>query len=65
MGEINVDDLSKRGPPDGTRINIHEAWELRDWSKHFDVTPAALIAAVNKVGVMTKDVAKHLGKKWP
>ena len=65
MGEINVDDLSKRGPPDGTRINIHEAWELRDWSKHFSVTPSELSAAVAAVGPMTKDVARYLGKKWP
>ena len=60
-----ADDLSKRGPPDGIRINIHEAWEVRDWSKYFGVTPDALRAAVAKVGVMTKDVARHLGKKWP
>jgi hypothetical protein len=59
------DDLSKRGPPDGIRINIHEAWELRDWSKHFGVTAERLIGAVGAVGVMTKDVARHLGKKWP
>ena len=57
-----ADDLSKRGPPDGIRINVNEAWELRDWSKHFGVTPEVLKAAVAKVGVMAKDVKKHLGK---
>lgn len=56
------DDLNKRGPPDGIRINVNEAWELRDWSKHFGVTPETLKAAVAKVGVMTKDVKKYLGK---
>ncbi|ENB4188284.1 MULTISPECIES: DUF3606 domain-containing protein [Stenotrophomonas] len=55
-------DLSKRGPPDGIRINVNEAWELRDWSKHFNVTPAKLKEAVAAVGVMTKDVKRHLGK---
>ncbi|CCP15507.1 DUF3606 domain-containing protein [Stenotrophomonas maltophilia] len=57
-----ADDLSKRGPPDGIRINVNEAWELRDWSKHFNVTPAKLKEAVAAVGVMTKDVKRHLGK---
>lgn len=57
-----ADDLSKRGPPDGIRINVNEAWELRDWSEHFNVTPAKLKEAVAAVGVMTKDVKRHLGK---
>ncbi|VUL89244.1 hypothetical protein PGKDCPLP_01723 [Stenotrophomonas maltophilia] len=57
-----ADDLSKRGPPDGIRINVNEAWELRDWSKHFNVTPAKLKEAVAAMGVMTKDVKRHLGK---
>lgn len=59
------DDLNKRGPPDGQRINIHEAWELRDWAKHFGVTEQQIKDAVGKAGVMTSDVARHLGKKWP
>jgi len=50
------------GPPDGIRINVNEEWELRDWSKHFNVTPARLKEAVAAVGVMTNDVKRHLGK---
>ncbi len=57
-----ADDLTKRGPPDGIRINVNESWELRDWSKHFGVTPEALKDAVKAVGVMAKDVKRHLGK---
>ena len=57
-----ADDLSKRGPPDGMRINVNEDWELRDWSKHFGVPPAKLKEAVAAVGVMTKDVKRYLGK---
>jgi len=57
-----ADNLSKRGPPDGTRINVNEDWELRDWSKHFGVPPAKLKEAVAAVGVMTKDVKRYLGK---
>jgi hypothetical protein len=30
-GELKMaDDLTKRGPPDGIRINVNEDWELRD-----------------------------------
>lgn len=55
-----ADDLTKRGPPDGMRINVNEAWELRDWSKHFGCTSDQLRQAVREVGVMTKDVAAYL-----
>ena len=58
-----ADDLTKRGPPDGIRINIHEAWELRDWSKHFGCTPDQLKQAVGAVGVMTKDVHVYLKRQ--
>ena len=57
-----MDNLSKRGPPDAIRINVHEAWEVRDWAKHFNVTEAKLKEAVAKVGVMVKDVKAYLGK---
>ena len=57
-----ADDLNKKGPPDGIRINIHEAWELRDWSRHFGITEQQLKNAVAAVGVMTADVKRHLGK---
>jgi predicted DNA-binding protein YlxM (UPF0122 family) len=56
------DNKSKRGPPDGERINIHEEYELRDWAKHFGVTKQQIIDCVNRVGVMTKDVKGCLGK---
>lgn len=57
-----ADDLTKRGPPDGKRININEDWEVRDWVKHFGVTKQQLIDAVKAVGPMTADVKRHLGK---
>jgi hypothetical protein len=57
-----ADDPNKRGPQDRERINIHEDYELRDWSKHFNVTPEELKRAVAKVGVMVKDVEKELTK---
>jgi hypothetical protein len=57
-----ADDLSKTGKGDDIRINIHQAYELRDWAAKFGVTQERLIQAVKAVGPMVKDVKKHLGK---
>jgi hypothetical protein len=58
-----ADDRNSRGQQDRIRINVHEDYELRDWSKKFDVTPDQLRQAVDAVGVMAQEVAKHLGKR--
>ena len=56
------DDSSKAGKQDRDRINVNEAYELRDWSKKFGVSSDELKSAVEKVGPMAKDVKQHLGK---
>lgn len=57
-----ADNLENRGSADRTRINIHEAHELRYWTKALGVTEEQLKSAVAKVGVMAADVRRHLGK---
>jgi uncharacterized protein DUF3606 len=57
-----ADDLSKRGPRDRDRINVHEQLEANYWSKKFGVSKEQLAEAVQKAGVMAKDVEKHLKK---
>jgi Protein of unknown function (DUF3606) len=57
-----ADDPSKRGSQDRDRININEQWEANYWSKKFGVTKEQLAEAIKKVGVMVKDVEKHLKK---
>lgn len=57
-----ADNLNDRGPRDRSRINVHEQWELSYWCRHFGVTPAQLMNAVNQVGVMVNDVRRYLGK---
>jgi hypothetical protein len=57
-----ADDRSNRGPADRDRVNVHEDYELRSWSDKFGVTPGQLKAAVDKVGVMAKDVEAALQK---
>ena len=56
------DDLHNRGPADRARINIHEPWEVKWWTKELGVTEAQLKAAVAAVGVSAAAVRKHLGK---
>ena len=56
------DDKTKTGPADRDRINVNEPYELAYWSKELGVTPDKIKEAVKKVGVMVKDVKKHLGK---
>ncbi|MCU1326433.1 MAG: hypothetical protein JWN34_1803 [Bryobacterales bacterium] len=55
-----ADDKSKTRPQDAQRINVNEAYELRDWSQKFGCTPEQLKAAVAKVGVMAVDVEREL-----
>lgn len=55
-----ADDKSKSGGQDRARINVHEDYELRDWSKKFGITPDQLKAAVAAVGTMATDVEQHL-----
>ena len=56
-----TDNLNKKEPQDGNKVNIHETWELAYWTKHFGVTAAQLIAAVKKVGTSKAAVKKELG----
>jgi hypothetical protein len=57
-----ADDKTRTGKADRDRINVGEAYELRDWCKKFSVSEGELKAAVKAVGPMAKDVAKKLGK---
>ena len=41
---------------------MNEQWEANYWSKKFGVTKEKLAEAIQKVGVMVKDVEKHLKK---
>ena len=54
------DNISKRGPQDASRVNVHEEWELRYWTKKFACTQAQLEAAVKAVGPMVAAVEKYL-----
>ena len=55
------DDLLNRGPRDRTRVSLDEPWELRYWTKRFDVSEAKLRAACDAAGPLTSNVERHLG----
>jgi Protein of unknown function (DUF3606) len=57
-----ADDATKRDYRDRNRINIHEDYELRYWTKEPGVTPEKLKQTIEKVGVMATEVRKALGK---
>lgn len=57
-----MDNKKKAGTPDRDRINVHEEYELRDWSKKFGVSHEELKKAVKAVGTMARDVEEFLKK---
>lgn len=57
-----ADDKSKRGGQDRERINMSEDYEVRYWTKKFDVDEDRLRSAVDKVGDRAKAVAQELGR---
>ena len=55
-----ADDRTKSGGADRKRINVSEDYELRDWSRKFNVTPEQLKKAVQAVGTSADAVEKYL-----
>lgn len=57
------DNKSQPGGQDRTRISLSEDYEVRDWSKKFNVSQEQLRAAVKAVGNEAKDVEEYLKKQ--
>ena len=57
-----VDDRTKRGSQDRSKISMSEEHEVRYWTKHLGVTKEELQKAVDKVGNSAAAVRKELGK---
>ena len=55
-----MDDKTKRGGQDRTRIDVSQDYELRDWAEKFGVSKEQVKAAVKAVGDRATDVEKHL-----
>ena len=59
------DDKTKTGGADRARINLSEAYEVRDWAERFGVSEDELRAAAIKAGPMALDVARELNRDRP
>jgi hypothetical protein len=57
-----ADDKTKRGEPDRSLVNIHEAYEVRDWSRRLGVTEEKLREAHKAVGPSADAIRRYLGK---
>ena len=58
-----TDNLTKRGQPDRSKINMHEAHEVKYWTHALGVSREELQKAIDKVGNSAATVRKELGKE--
>ena len=56
-----VDDKTKRGQPDRSKINMGEDYQVKYWAKELGVTRSELQRVVDKVGNAAAAVRKELG----
>jgi Protein of unknown function (DUF3606) len=61
LEEREMDDLSKKGWQDRSKINMHEPFEVKYWTHHLGVSSEQLQKAVDKVGNSAATVMKELG----
>jgi hypothetical protein len=55
-----MDDLSKKGSPDRSKINMHESYEVKYWTRELGVNRDQLQKLVDKVGNSAASVRKEL-----
>jgi hypothetical protein len=55
-----MDDLKKKGSQDRSKINMHEEYEVKYWTKELGVSKEKLQKAVDKVGNSAAAVRKEL-----
>jgi hypothetical protein len=55
-----MDDLKKKGPQDRSKINMHEAYEVKYWTKELGVNKEQLQKLVDKVGNSAAAVREEL-----
>jgi hypothetical protein len=57
-----ADDLTNRGPADRSRINMHEDYEIRYWTKALGVSKDELQRLVDKHGNSAAKIKEALEK---
>ena len=56
-----MDNLTKKDQRDRSKINMHEDFEVKHWTKELGVSKEELQMAVDKVGNSAAAVRKELG----
>jgi 3-oxoacyl-[acyl-carrier-protein] synthase III len=56
-----MDNLTKKDQPDRSKINMHEDYEVKYWTKALGVSKDELQRTVDKVGNSAASVRKQLG----
>jgi hypothetical protein len=59
--EVKMDSLTKKDQRDRSKMNIHEDFEVKYWTKELGVSRGELQKAVDKVGNSAAAVRKELG----
>lgn len=57
-----MDHLSRKETPDRSKINMHQRWEVKYWTRALGVSHAELQKAVDKVGNSASAVRKELSR---
>lgn len=57
-----MDDKNKRGPQDASKVNVNEDYELRYWTKRFNISEERLREAVKEVGPSVSAIEEYLKK---
>lgn len=55
-----MDDKSKRGPQDASRVNVNEDYEMDYWTERFNVSRDELRKAVSEVGPSVTAIEEFL-----
>ena len=58
-----MDNLTKRDTPDRSKINMHENWEVKYWTRELGISRAELQKIVDKVGNSAAAVRKELANR--
>ena len=58
-----TEEPTSRGGKDRTRIDVGDDHDLRYWSRRLNVSRTDLKRAVDAVGTLSEDVARHFGKE--
>ena len=58
-----MDHLTRRDTPDRSKINMHQRWEVKYWTRELGVSNAELQKAIDKVGNSAAAVRKELARR--